>query len=85
MILLLEHELKSWHEKLSHPHTKSMFRLEKLGVILSRFLDLKDDLPLCESCMFGTASIRKRIVKVNNPVSTNKETENKTGAGVSVY
>ena len=27
----LQQKLESWHDKLYHIHTKSMFRLEKLG------------------------------------------------------
>ena len=34
----LQQEFKSWHDKLSHLHPKSMFRLAKLGVLPSIFL-----------------------------------------------
>ena len=44
----LQQEFKSCHDKLSHLHPKSIFRIEKLEVIPSRFLNLKDDVPLCE-------------------------------------
>ena len=57
----LNKELKPWHDKLSHLHPKSMFRLAKLGVLSSIFLDLKDYAPLCKSYMFGAASRRKCI------------------------
>ena len=39
----LQQEFKSCHDKLSHLHTKLMFRLAKLGVLPSTFLDLNDD------------------------------------------
>ena len=51
----LQQELKFWHENLSHLHPKLMFILAEVGILPSIFLDLKDDLPLCVSCMFGTA------------------------------
>ena len=35
----LQQEFKSWHDKLSHLHTKYMFRLTKLGVLLPLVLD----------------------------------------------
>ena len=61
-----------------------MFILEKLGVLPSKFLDLKDGVPLCVSCMFVKASRRERRSKVKKLGSIRKETENKTRAGVSV-
>ena len=61
-----------------------MFILEKLGVLQSRYLELKDDMPLCESCMFGTSRRRQRRTKGKKSGSTNKETDNKTGAAVPV-
>ena len=45
----LQQEFKSCHEKLSQLQPKSMFRLERLGVLPSIFIDLKDDVPLCLS------------------------------------
>ena len=51
-------EFRSWYDKLSHLHPKSMFRIEKLEVIPSRFIDLNDDVLLCVSSMFVTASRR---------------------------
>ena len=59
----LQKELKYWHEELYHLHPKYMFRLEKLGFPTSIFIDLKDDVPLCESYMFGTSRISKWIAK----------------------
>ena len=54
----LNQDLKYRHGNLSHLHTKFMFRLEKLGVLPSIFIDLEDDVPLRESYMFGTSRIR---------------------------
>ena len=62
-----------------------MFRLAKIGFLPSIFLDLKDDVPLCESCMFGTARRRKSIKKCKKSRSISKETENNLGDRVSVY
>ena len=61
-----------------------MFRLAKLGVLLSIFLDLKDDMPLCASYMFGKSRRKKQITKGNKSVSIRKETDNNTGSRVSV-
>ena len=61
-----------------------MFRIEKLGVITSIFIDLKDDMTLCESCMFGTPSRRQRRKKGKKLGSIRKETDCNTGARVSV-
>ena len=54
VLSLLQQEFKSCHDKLSHLHSKSMFSLAKFGVLPSRSLDLKYDVPLCVSCMLGT-------------------------------
>ena len=51
--------LRSCNDKLSHLHPKSMLRLEKLGLLLEIILSLKDDVPLCVSCTFGTARRRQ--------------------------
>ena len=63
----LQQEFKSRNYRLSHLHTKYMFRLVKYGIHLSIFLYLKDDMPLCASCMFGTEKIRKWTTKVLKP------------------
>ena len=55
----LQQEFKYWHEILSHRHPKSMFRLAKLVVLPAIFLHLKDDVSLCEPCMFGIATTWK--------------------------
>ena len=49
------------------------------------FLDLKDDVPIFESCMFVTARRRQWITKGKKSYFIRKETDNNTGAGVSVY
>ena len=79
-----QQELKPWHYKLSHLHTESMFRLEKLRVLPSIFIDLKDYVPLCVSCMFGTSRIRQYITKGDKPGSIRKKNYNKPGDAVSV-
>ena len=57
MLSPFKQEFKLWREKLSHLDPKYMFILEKLGVLPKLFLDLKDDVPLSESLIFGTARI----------------------------
>ena len=47
-------------------------------------MDLKGDVPLCESCVFGTSERRQFRKKENNSGSISKEADNKPGAGVSV-
>ena len=80
----LQYEFKSWNEKLYRLRPKSMFRLAKLGVLPSIFLDLKDYVPLCESCMFGTSRKNQLITNGNKSGSIRNETDNKPGYGVSV-
>ena len=55
----LKQEFKYWHDKLSHLHPKSLFRLEIFGVLQSKFIDLKNYVPLYAPFMFKTARIRK--------------------------
>ena len=43
----LQQKFKSWHEILSHLPPKFMFRLAKIGALPARFLNMKDDVPLC--------------------------------------
>ena len=43
-----QQDLKSWHDKLSHLHTKSIFRIEKLLFPPNQFKDLKVDVTICE-------------------------------------
>ena len=59
----LQQEFKSWHDNLFHLHTKSMFTLAKPEFLQSRCLNLKDDVPLCASYMFGTENIRQHGTK----------------------
>ena len=80
----LQHEFRSWHDNLSHLHPKSMLRLEKLGVLPPIFLDLKYDVPLCESCIFITSKSMQWIKKGNKSWSKSKYTENKPGSRVLV-
>ena len=61
-----------------------MFKLVKLGVLPSRFLDLKDDVPLFASCMFETSRIRQCITKGKKSGSIRKGTDHNPGDGVSV-
>ena len=84
VLSVLQQEFKSWNDKLSRLHPKYMFRLEKLGVIPSIFLDLKDDVPLCASFMFRTERISQWMKKGKTSGSISKETDNKLGAVVSV-
>ena len=81
----LQQEFKFWHDKLSLLHPKSMFRLSKLGVSPSIFLDLNYDEPLCSSLMFVTSRRRQCITKGNKSRSISKDTDNKPGDGFSVY
>ena len=62
----LQHEFKFCNDKLSYLHPKSMFRLEKLGVLPELLLDLKDDVPLCLSCVFLTSRTLQCIKKIRN-------------------
>ena len=61
-----------------------MLRLEKLGVPPKLFLDLKDDVPLCASWIFGTEIRQTWWTKGNKSGSVHKDTDNKTEYSVSV-
>ena len=76
--------IKFWRDKLSHLHSKSVFILAKLGVLLERFLYLKDNVPLCASFVFLTERRWKCRTKVNKLGSIPKYTNNKPGDVVSV-
>ena len=80
----LQQEFKSCNEKLSHLHPKSIFRLAKLVVPPSRFIELKYDVCLCASCIFVTARRMQWITKVNKTESIRKYNKKKTVYGVSV-
>ena len=54
----LQQESEYGHNKLSHLHTKYMFRLAKLGLLPSIFLYLNNDVHIFASWMFGKESIR---------------------------
>ena len=84
MLSLLQQEFKSWNDKLSILHPKPMFRLEKMGVLSSSFLDLNQDVTPFTSWIFGTARRRQWRKKVNISGSIRKETENKSVAALSV-
>ena len=61
-----------------------MFRLVTPGVLPSRFLYLKDDVPLCESLIFVTERISKWITKGKKLGYIRKETGNNPLSEVSV-
>ena len=61
-----------------------MFRLAKLGVLPSIFIDLKDDVPICESYIFGTSRRIQLRTNGDKSGSIRNETDNKPGYGVSV-
>ena len=61
-----------------------MFRLAKGVVLTSIFIELKDDMHLCESCTFGTSRRRQGITKGKTSGFVGKYTDNNLGAGVSV-
>ena len=61
-----------------------MFRLANIGVLSWIFIDLKDDVPICASCMFGTSRRRQWITEGKKSGPTRKETDNKPRDAVSV-
>ena len=79
-----QQEFTFWNDILSHLHPKSMFRLAKLVVIPSIFLDFKYDVPLCSLFMFRTGRNRQYKIKGKKLVSIRKETDNNPGSGFSV-
>ena len=67
-----QQEEKHWNDKLSHLHPKFMFRQANHGVLPKLFLDLKDDVTLCASCIFGPKTRQNRQQKVINQGSHKK-------------
>ena len=63
---------------------KSMFRLSKLGFLPSIFIDLKYDVTIVASYMFGTASSRQWRTKGGESGYIRKYTDNQPVYGVSV-
>ena len=61
-----------------------MFILVTPGVLPSRFLHLKDDVPLCESLIFVAERISKWRTKGKKPGYIRKETGNNPLSEVSV-
>ena len=61
-----------------------MFRLAKLGVFPSRFIDLKDYVDFCALFIFGTAMRRQWMTKGKKSGSISKDTGHKTRSVVSV-
>ena len=59
----LQKELESIRDKISNLHTKSMFRISKIGVLPEIFLDMKYDVTIFAACMFGTAIVLQWITK----------------------
>ena len=66
------------------PPTEIHVYTRKLGFLSSIFIYLKGDVPLCSSCMFGTARRRQWRKKGKKLGSMRKETENNPGSEVSV-
>ena len=60
-----------------------MFRLAKLEVLPSWFIDLKYDVPLCAPYIFVTARRRQWVTKGKKSGSIKKDTDKNTGYGVS--
>ena len=84
VLLHLQQEFNPCHEKLSHLHPKFMFSLVELGILSKYFLDLKDDVPLCVSCLFVLKRRSQCRTKLNKSGTIQKYTGNKPGAEVSV-
>ena len=80
----LQQEFKSWYYKLFCLHHKSIFRLATLGILPKSFLDIKYDVPLCESFMVITTSIKQWITKGNKSCSVCNYTDNNLKSGVLV-
>ena len=54
----LQQEFLSRHCQLLHLPFSTMLRMSKIGLLPSRFLKLRNDLPPCVSCMFGQSHCR---------------------------
>ena len=84
LLSILQQRFEFRHNKLSHIYPKSMFRLSKIVVFPSIFLDLKDGVHLCASWIFGKARKNKLRIKGNKLGFIRKETDNNPVAEVSL-
>ncbi len=80
----LQQAFMYWHDRLGHMGIKSMMWLAEKGVLPRRLLELKDNAPLCGSCMFGKCHKHPWRYK-NPPLSTvGLESDGSPGAGTSL-
>ncbi len=78
---LLQQQFLRWHERCNHLPYAKMIRLSEQGILPKTFLKIKDDLPLCGSCLFGKQRRRGRKAKYGS--SIRQPEHNYPGGGVS--
>ena len=54
----LQQELMSWHHRLYHLAFRRIFQLASLGFLPKRFLECRNNPPICIACQFGQAHRR---------------------------
>ena len=80
----LQQDLKFRHGRILHIHPTQMLCLEWLGVITRLFIEIKDDVLLCYSSMFGTYRIHAWRTKGEKLGSIRKYSDYKPGSSVSI-
>ena len=78
-----QREFMQLHYKLSHLPLPAMIALVEKGRIKKKFFKLKQRLPICMSCIFGTAHHKPRRSK-GSKGSIQKESNNAPGKRVSM-
>ena len=72
----------SWHKHLNHFPKSNMFQLVDQGIIPSEFAQLKADISLCDSCIYGKAHRKAWRTHVKKS-AIRRDTDNTPGKGTS--
>ena len=79
---LLKQRFLSWHELLNHFPQKDIFQIFDQSILPSEFAQLKADIPLCASCIYGKAH-RKAWSTCGKKLNIRRDTENAPVKGTS--
>ena len=80
----LQQELMSWHHRLYHLAFRHIFQLANLGFLPKRFLECRNNPPICIACQFGQAHRRPWRSKGKKSGSIRQPEQKEPGDGVSV-
>ena len=71
-----------WHKRLNHFPKKNIFQLVDQGILPSEFAQLKADIPLYDSCIYGKSHSKAWLIRVKKS-EIRKYTNNAPGKGTS--